>query len=59
MPDAVQFSGSTVTVTLENPLKAGETYRITIDPTAITDAAGNAFAGIADDAALTFTVAGA
>lgn len=59
MPDAVSFSGSTVTVTLERPLKAGETYHVTIDPTAITDMAGNAYAGIADDATLTFTVAGA
>lgn len=59
MPDTVSFSGSSVTVTLESPLKAGETYHVTIDPTAITDRAGNAYAGIADESTLTFTTAGA
>ena len=59
MPNTVSFSGSTVTVTLESPLKAGATYHVKVDAAAVTDAAGNAFAGIADDATLTFTVAGA
>lgn len=56
MPDAVQFNGATVTITLASPLQAGQTYHVRIDPTAIIDAAGNAYPGIADDA-LTFTTA--
>ena len=59
MPNSVQFSGSTVTVTLESPLKAGTTYHVKVDATAITDTAGNAYAGITDDTTLTFTTAGA
>lgn len=57
MPDQIQFAGSTVTITLEAPLKAGAGYHVKVDPTAIIDAAGNAFAGIADDTALTFSTA--
>lgn len=51
------FNGATVTVTPEIPLNAGTRYCVTVDPTAITDAAGNAFAGISDAATLTFTTA--
>lgn len=55
MPNTVSFSGSTVTVTLESPLKAGATYHVKVDAAAVTDAAGNAFAGISDDTTLFFT----
>lgn len=57
MPDQIQFAGSAVTITLDAPLKAGVNYHIKVDPTAITDAVGNAFAGIVDDTALTFATA--
>ncbi|HJB65185.1 MAG TPA: Ig-like domain-containing protein [Candidatus Mailhella merdavium] len=55
MPNSIVFDGATVTVTLESPLKADTTYHIRVDATAITDTAGNAYAGITDDTTLTFT----
>lgn len=57
MPDQIQFADRIVTITLESPLHAAQTYHVEIDPTAITDAAGNAYAGIADDTTLTFSTA--
>lgn len=54
--DAV-INGATVTVTLDVPLDAGTTYHVNVDSTAITDATGNAFAGISDDTTLAFTTA--
>ena len=50
-----EFSGATVTVTPDAPLDAGTAYHVKVDSTAILDASGNAFAGIADDSALAFT----
>lgn len=57
MSNRIVFSGATVTITLERPLKAGTKYHVRIDPAAVTDAAGNAFAGISDDTTLAFTTA--
>lgn len=45
----VSFSGSVMTLNPSADLVAGKAYAIRIDPTAIKDAAGNSFAGIAND----------
>ena len=55
MPNTVSFSGSTVTITLERPLKAGTKYHVKVDAGAVTDEAGNAFGGLPDDTTLSFT----
>jgi hypothetical protein len=52
---AVTIAGTTVSLTHE-PFPAGGTYHVLIDATCLRDAAGNAFAGIADAAAWAFTV---
>jgi predicted extracellular nuclease/methionine-rich copper-binding protein CopC len=54
----VTISGSTVTINPTADLHAGVAYDVTLASGVITDLAGNAFAGIAQDA-LDFTVAAA
>lgn len=44
----VSISGSTVTITLDAPLKGGLNYAVTAAKGAITDIAGNAFTGLGD-----------
>ena len=46
---------TTLTITPTTALSGGDTYSIRIAGTAITDAAGNAYAGIANDTTLAFT----
>lgn len=53
----VTVYGSQVTIALASPLQAAATYYVNIADGALTDAAGNAFAGIADTATLSFTTA--
>ena len=48
---------NTAILTWDTPLKTGTVYHVTVDPTAIIDAVGNAFAGIADTTTLSFTTA--
>lgn len=50
----VTFNGSVVTVNPTADLRAGANYSVQIAPTAIQDAAGNAFAGIANATTLNF-----
>jgi hypothetical protein len=52
------FDGATVTVDLPTDLDPGSDYFVRVAPTAIVDAAGNAFAGITDATAFNFTTAG-
>ncbi|WP_213287304.1 choice-of-anchor I family protein [Bradyrhizobium sp. sGM-13] len=52
----VTISGNTVTINPTTDLAAGSTYDVTLASGVITDVAGNAFGGIAQDA-LDFTVA--
>jgi predicted extracellular nuclease len=52
----VSFSGNTVTINPSTDLAAGASYDVLVDAGAITDTAGNAFAGIAADD-LDFTTA--
>ena len=52
----VTISGSTVTINPTADLQAGQSYDVTLTSGVITDTAGNAFTGIAQDA-LDFTVA--
>ncbi len=53
----VKIAGATVTIDPVSLLEAGKSYAVQIDATAFTDQAGNAFAGIDDSAAITFTTA--
>jgi len=55
----VTISGNKLTLNPTADLKAGGTYAINIDPTAVLDAAGNAYAGIANNTTLNFTAAAA
>lgn len=52
----VGIDGSEVTVDLAGSLTGNETYYVNIDPGALEDAAGNAFAGIGGTSSLDFTV---
>jgi hypothetical protein len=54
--DAI-FDGSTVIVDLLTDLEPGTDYFVRVQPTAIEDEAGNAFAGFGDPTALNFTTA--
>ena len=53
----VTISGATLTINPTADLKAGGTYAVNIDATAVLDAAGNAYAGIANNTTLNFTAA--
>ena len=53
------FDGNTVTVDLLTDLDPGTEYFVRVQPTAIEDEAGNAFAGIAAPTDFNFTTAGA
>lgn len=53
----VTISGSTLTINPTADLKAGGTYAVNIDATAVLDVAGNAYAGIANNTTLNFTAA--
>lgn len=53
----VAVYGPRVTVSPGAPLEPGVTYYVTVSDGAFLDAAGNAFAGIADPAVLSFTTA--
>lgn len=55
----ISVSGATITINPTTNLTASREYAIRIDATAIKDAANNAFAGIANDTTLSFTVAAA
>jgi methionine-rich copper-binding protein CopC len=52
-------TNDTVTITPPSALTAGREYAVQVASGAIVDTAGNAFAGIASDTALSFTVAAA
>lgn len=52
----VSVSGAVVTINPTADLKAGASYYVNIPATAVLDAAGNAYAGIADQTTLNFTV---
>uniref|UniRef100_Q3AQB0 VCBS n=1 Tax=Chlorobium chlorochromatii (strain CaD3) TaxID=340177 RepID=Q3AQB0_CHLCH len=54
----VTFSGNTVTINPTADLQAGHHYHVEMANGAITDEAGNAFAGISDVTALDFTTKG-
>ncbi|MGY2046542.1 Ig-like domain-containing protein [Methylobacterium sp. JK268] len=54
----LRFSGSTLTIAPSTGLRAGATYHLTIPAGAVTDLAGNAYAGLASGA-LDFTTAAA
>jgi hypothetical protein len=54
---AATFDGTTVTLDPVADLAAGTEYLVRVQPTAVQDTAGNAFAGIADDS-FSFTTAG-
>ncbi|MBK9573624.1 MAG: ExeM/NucH family extracellular endonuclease [Rhodoferax sp.] len=51
---AVTISGATLTVNPSADLQAGKQYAVQIAPGAVTDLAGNSFAGIVGDEALNF-----
>lgn len=53
----VTVSGAVVTINPTADLKAGVVYYVNVPATAVLDAAGNAFVGIAGTTALNFTVA--
>ena len=52
---SVDFTGDTVTLTPPTALDLSTDYYFTVAPTAVLDAAGNAFAGISDPTALNFS----
>ncbi len=54
---AVTIAGSQVTVNPTDLLAVGKQYAVQIDATALTDVAGNPYAGIANDTSLNFTTA--
>jgi methionine-rich copper-binding protein CopC len=54
----VTIAGSVVTVNPANDFKAGSGHHVLIDPGALTDLAGNAFAGVTDKTSYNFTAAG-
>lgn len=54
---AVTIAGNQVTVNPTELLAVGKQYAVQIDATALTDVAGNPYAGIADDTSLNFTTA--
>ncbi|KQP37999.1 Ig-like domain-containing protein [Pseudorhodoferax sp. Leaf274] len=54
----VRFSGSTVTLNPATDLQAGTAYSVQVSATAVQDAAGNAFEGIADSTSLGFGTEG-
>jgi len=53
----LSISGSTLTINPSSDLLAGKSYAVQIDSTALTDTAGNDFAGIADDVIWNFDTA--
>jgi methionine-rich copper-binding protein CopC len=55
---AVNFSGNQVTINPPSDLLASTSYYINIASTTITDASGNAYAGILDSSSWNFTTAG-
>ena len=55
----VQFNGSAVTINPMANLAQGTSYYVKVDNAAITDMAGNAYAGITNPAALNFRTANA
>ncbi|HYD69490.1 Ig-like domain-containing protein [Azospirillum sp.] len=55
----VTVSGTQVTINPDSNLTAGASYYLLVDGTALTDAAGNAYAGISGTSGFTFTVASA
>lgn len=57
--DEVRIEGSTVTLDPAADLAGGTRYALRIDAGALTDAAGNAYAGLLDDTALDFRSAAA
>ena len=50
----ITFNSNTVTINPNNDLQAGASYHVEIANGAITDEAGNSFAGISNDATLNF-----
>lgn len=50
----VSISGAQVTINPSVDLPPGTAFCVTVEPSALTDQAGNAFAGITDSAAFTF-----
>lgn len=55
----VSLSGTVLTINPAADLKVGGAYYVNVPATAVLDAAGNAYAGIADATTLNFTVAAA
>ena len=53
----ITFSGSDMTIDPALDLLAAKSYAVQIDATAVTDVAGNAFAGFADNTTWNFTTA--
>ena len=51
------ISGSTITLNPANDLATASGYYVTVDATAVADAAGNTYAGIADATTFNFTTA--
>jgi uncharacterized protein YjiK/methionine-rich copper-binding protein CopC len=54
----VTFSGTVVTINPTTDLRSGMGYHVLVSATAVTDTAGNAFAGFSDVARLNFVTAG-
>ena len=55
----VTIAGNVVTLNPSADLRAGTAYSVQVSATALTDLAGNAFAGIADSTTLNFSTLGA
>jgi methionine-rich copper-binding protein CopC len=55
--DAVHIEGTTVTIDPGANLPPGTALSVMVEPSAFSDIAGNAFAGIADDTSWTFSTA--
>ncbi len=55
--DAVTFDGNSVTINPINDLESSASYYVEVDSGAITDEAGNDFAGISGDSTWNFTAA--
>ena len=51
----VEIAGTTLTIRPTAPLVAGRDYAVLVDPGAVTDTAGNPFAGIAGTGTLSFS----
>jgi predicted extracellular nuclease len=57
VPTSLNAEGTLIELTPTDPLNAGVSYYVYIGPTALTDASGNAFAGLTTNSALNFTTA--